>query len=111
MDKSELRTPKDPQSASRLRTFDSASSDKITTIGNLRQELSELKEENQELKNGKKMLMEKLQRKQDFQLNQENFEDCPLIRDYEQAISQLNIELMKSNKEHKAELKKVKEEH
>ena len=64
--------------------------------------MSELKEENQELKNGKKMLMEKLQRKQEFELNQDNFEDCPLIRDYEQAISQLNIELMNSKKEQKA---------
>ena len=36
LDKSELRRPKDPQSASRLRNFDSASSDKITTIGNLK---------------------------------------------------------------------------
>ena len=40
------------------------------------------------------MLEEKLKRKRDFDMDQE-FEGSELIRDFEQAISSLNLELQK----------------
>lgn len=65
-------------------------------------EMDQLKEERQ-------ALLKQLEKKADFVQKQE-FEDSALVRDFENAISTLNLELHKCKKDHKAEMKKLKED-
>lgn len=72
-------------------------------MDHLTKELEQTKEE-------KKSLQKKLESKA-TEDDLQNFEDSALFRDFEAAISTANLELHKCKTEHKAEMKRIKEEH
>lgn len=76
----------------------------------LQEQVNHLLYEMDQLRDERQVLLKQLEKKADFVQKQE-FEDSALVRDFEVAISTLNLEIQKCKKEHKAEMTKLKSDH